>query len=289
MNNTNVHDKFIRAILSDKSIAEAYFRRCLPPAIERQLDFSTLIRESCTYISSQLRETMSDIVYGCEIKNKKEKVKISLLIEHKSYPEKYTPVQIGSYIFSALHEQVKLRQPLRVVIPVLLYHGKGKWKYYTLNALFEGISDEWRAFIPDFSYIYDNLGEIEDLQIVQLQNCFLCASMLALKHTYEVSWLKHNAPRLLALTTGVEQHLRISYFIYLLRRANFREDELQELALALPGEPKKQVMNTFDRIFADGKKEEARKIALTMLSKGFSAEQVSELTGLPIKVVLKLK
>lgn len=40
------------------------------------------------------------------MKDRKEEVKIALLIEHKSAPYKYTPIQIGGYIFSGLLRQI---------------------------------------------------------------------------------------------------------------------------------------------------------------------------------------
>ncbi|MBX2921335.1 MAG: Rpn family recombination-promoting nuclease/putative transposase [Chitinophagaceae bacterium] len=107
-------------------MASDYFKNYLPAAISRQLDFTSLEQLPDTYLSGELKKTMSDIVYSCLRKDGKGAVKVSLLIEHKSYPDKYTPVQIGSYIFSALQKQATAKEPLSLVIPVLLYHGKDK-------------------------------------------------------------------------------------------------------------------------------------------------------------------
>jgi len=51
-------------------------------------------------------------------------VKISLLFEHKSNPEKFTPVQLGGYLFSGFQKQMAQDKEVSPIIPVLLYHGK---------------------------------------------------------------------------------------------------------------------------------------------------------------------
>ena len=131
--NTTLHDNFIRAILADKEIAREYFSNYLPSFVSNHLDLSTLTQMPDTYLSKNLRKTMSDIIYTCTTKNGEENVKVSLLIEHKSYADKYTPIQIGSYIFSGLEKQVANKEKLSIIIPVLLYHGKEKWQYATLS------------------------------------------------------------------------------------------------------------------------------------------------------------
>jgi predicted transposase/invertase (TIGR01784 family) len=195
------HDDFIRNILSNKEIAVDYFKNYLPDFVKEHLDFSELIQLPGTYLSEELKKTMSDIVYSCRLKKGKGSVKISLLIEHKSHPDKYTPVQIGGYIFSAFQKQIQNKEPLSLVIPVLLYHGKIKWQYRTLANLFEGIDKEWEQFLPGFEYIYNDLGRLSDSQIEALNNKFLAASFLALKHSQEKEWIELNAAELLILAS----------------------------------------------------------------------------------------
>jgi len=84
----STHDNFIRSILSNKSIAVEYFKNYLPDFIGKQLNFATLTQLSGTYLSEELKKTMSDIVYSCRKKGTKKIIRVSLLIEHKSYPDK---------------------------------------------------------------------------------------------------------------------------------------------------------------------------------------------------------
>ena len=137
---TSTHDNFIRTILADKNIAAEYFKSYLPAHVSNLLDFSTLTQLPDTYLSSHLRKTMSDIVYNCKKKDGKDIIKVSLLIEHKSYLDTNTPVQIGGYIFSGLQKQIENKEKLSIIIPILLYHGKERWEYQTLTSLFQNLA-----------------------------------------------------------------------------------------------------------------------------------------------------
>jgi predicted transposase/invertase (TIGR01784 family) len=250
-----MHDNFIRTILADKNVAIDYFRNYLPAFISQQLDFETLTQLPDTYLSEELQKTMSDILYTCKKKNAPGQLKVCLLIEHKSYPDKYTPVQIGGYIFSALQKQVANKEPLSMVIPVLLYHGQGKWKYQTLADLFENLTEEWKQFLPDFSYIYNNLGEIPDEKVEALENKFLAASLLVLKHSFEKEWLANNSLKMLVLMESASQGLQKSFIVYLFGRNQLKEAAISKLFESLSGKTKNTIMSTLDIFIEKGRKE----------------------------------
>lgn len=142
-------------------------------------------------------------------------MKVSLLVEHKSYLDKHAPLQIGSYIFSGLLKQVRNSEKPSLIIPLLLYHGRDKWEYRTLRDLFEDIEPEWEKYIPNFDYIYHNLNEIPDRQLEALNNNFLKASLLALKHSFERAWLEDNAVRLLVWSEDAAENLQKGFVVYL--------------------------------------------------------------------------
>ena len=93
MSKLSIHDNFIRTIMADKSIAKSYFQSYLPSFASDRLNFDTLEQSPDTYISKELQKTMSDILYTCLEKETGEAIKVSLLIEHKSYIDKNTPIQ----------------------------------------------------------------------------------------------------------------------------------------------------------------------------------------------------
>lgn len=286
MNDRNPsHDDFIRNILSNKEIAVAYFKSYLPAFVSKRLDFSELQQLPDTYLSDELKKSMSDIVYSCKLKNSKESVQVSLLIEHKSYPDKYTSVQIGAYIFSAFQKQIKNKEPLFLVIPVLLYHGKTKWKYSPLKSLFEDIDNDWKQFLPNFEYVYNDLGLLSDKEIEALNNKFLAASILALKHSQEKEWIEQNAIQLLMLASHGSKGLRKGFIIYLYSRSRLEEKTLNSLPEAI----KKDVMNTLDIYFERGVEKGKEQIVQNLINTGkFTMPEIANLAGVPEAFVKKV-
>lgn len=118
---TSVHDSFVRNLLSDQQVAVDYFRTALPAHVAGRLDLSTLERRPGSYVSKELEKTVSDVVYTCRRRDGKGSVEVSLLLEHKSSPDRYTPVQVGGYLFSAYRAQLRQGGRLTPVIPILLY------------------------------------------------------------------------------------------------------------------------------------------------------------------------
>jgi len=254
MGKLSIHDNFIRTIMSDKNIAKDYFKSYLPLFVKNRLDFDTLEQSPDTYISKELQKTMSDIVYTCLLKGTGDPVKVSLLIEHKSYIDKNTPIQIGSYIFSGLMKQVINKEKLAMIIPVLLYHGKDRWEYHTLSDLFVNMEPKWKSFLPNFNYIYNNLGEIPDAEIEILNNNFLMASILSLKHSFDKNWLEKNAIRLLLLLENTDRNLQQGFIVYLFTRSGIRASEIIDSLRELPLTLKDTVMSTLDSFVELGKK-----------------------------------
>ncbi len=250
----SIHDKFLRAILSDKEIAISYFRHCLPRHLEGLLDLSTLTQLPDSYISKELRETISNIVYTCRSKSSGKELKISLLLEHKSKPERFTPVQLGSYLFSGHLKQIAQEKTLSPIIPILLYHGKEKWRYRTLLTLYKNLDEELRPFIPEYDYIYHDLGEIPDEDIKMLENKFLQASLLALKYSQLKEQLVEWIPKILALAMDAQQNLQTTLFVYTFEVSELEEEKIIELLEEIPTNIKRTVMSTADVFVEKGKR-----------------------------------
>ena len=279
-------------------MAVAYLKNYLPEPVSKHLNFSTLTQLPDTYLSEDLKKSMSDIVYSCRRKDGKRAVKVSLLIEHKSYPDKYTPLQIGGYIFSGLQKQVQNNEPLSLVIPVLLYHGKERWQYRTLSGLFENLDKEWLQYLPDFEYIYNDLGKLTDVEVETLNDKFLVASILALKHSFEKEWLENNAVQLLIAAAEGPKGLQKGFIIYLYSRGKLEEKILN----SLPEPVKKTIMNTLDVYIEKGRKEgrkegiekgraegKAEVVKNLIIQLGLSDAQAARIAEVPVAFVKKIR
>jgi len=118
------------------------------------------------------------------------------------------PIQVGSYIFSGFLKQIKDGEDPSLIIPILLYHGKDPGMYLTLGDLFKKVDPEFKKFIPDYEYVYHNLGQISDRHIQALHNKFLAASLLALKYSTLKEELEKWIPQILSLAQEAGRDLQ---------------------------------------------------------------------------------
>ena len=249
------HDSFFRSVLSDSRIAMDYFRSALPEHIIKLLDFTTLERVPDSYVSGELEKTMSDVVYTCRRNDRKGNVSVCLLVEHKSAPDKNTPVQVGGYLFSGYQLQIKgKKKQLSPIIPVLFYHGKRRWEYWTLDRLFDGLGEELLGFIPKFEYVYHNLGDTPETAIRMIGNQFLVSALLTLKYAFDKRRLKEHFQDILeaGLVEG-DDNQQIALLIYSLSRVDYTEEQIREIADTLPLTIKDKVMrSTYDLLIEKG-------------------------------------
>jgi hypothetical protein len=287
---THKHDTFLRSIMSNQQIALDYFQSCLPANILDKLDFSTLRQLPDTYVSKELQKSISDIVYACQRADGVGEVKISLLIEHKSYVDKYAPIQIGSYIFSGLLKQIGEGEKPSLIVPILLYHGKARWEYQTLSSLFGGLEPELSRFLPDYEYVFHNLGEIPDEQIQALRNKFLAASLLAMKYSVLKDRLSELIPTILKLAGEMEQNLQTSLIVYTFVNSELSEQQIIELITSLPTQIKATVMSTLDIFVEKGRKEGTENAVRNLIKQSvLTDEQIASALEVTVKYVADIR
>lgn len=235
-NISSPHDSFFRSVLADRRMALDYFKSALPKHIIGLLDLTTFKRGPDSYVSEELGKTMSDVVYTCRWKDGGGNMDVCLLVEHKSRTDKYTPVQVGGYLFSAYQQQIKQGQKrLTPIIPVLFYHGRQKWEYWRLDRLFDELNDEVLGFIPKFEYVYHNLRDTSEAVIKAISNQFLVSALLTLKYAFDKRKLKERFKDIVAagLVEGSDdQHTAL--LVYSLGRVDYDEEQIREIIKELP-------------------------------------------------------
>lgn len=96
METINPHDKFFKEAFSRKEKAGDLIKNVLPEGLSRNIDVGTLQLDSSSYIDEELSKSFSDLVYNCKYKGK-AKIKISFLIEHKSFEADCPHLQLLKY------------------------------------------------------------------------------------------------------------------------------------------------------------------------------------------------
>jgi len=157
----NSHDRFFKALFSKKEDASEFIAKTFPKELSEQIDFQSLEIDKTEYIDSKLRTNYSDIVYNCKF-GKSTHIKISLLFEHKSYPEAFPHLQLMGYMLKIWRMQIKQKQNITLVIPIIFYHGKKKWKKKTFDEYFGEIDERLLNYIPRFDYQFVDISDYSD-------------------------------------------------------------------------------------------------------------------------------
>jgi predicted transposase YdaD len=189
----NPHDRFFRSAMENRSVALAFMRYYLPEPVFQALDTDSLILQHDSYIDTELAESLSDLVYHCQLAG--EDACISILIEHQSRPDVFMPVRIGHYLFSLLTKQLKQRQPhstateskkvpRRLLTPVyalVFYHGQTSPYPYSLQ-LADCFNDPLKLMANLFQHpiALIDINQLPDDQLKQQQWIGIVAR--ALKH-----------------------------------------------------------------------------------------------------------
>ncbi len=152
------HDSFVRNILGREIYARDFIRYYLPAEITSELDLDTLEVSSKSFVSDELKESLTDLVMTLQFKNK-DLAEIYLLIEHKSNLYHLTRLQLFGYLNEAL--QNKRKKELPTIIPVVFYHGKKKWSCsLEFSDMFNPPGEHYFKYIPKFEHILIEVPEI---------------------------------------------------------------------------------------------------------------------------------
>lgn len=158
----NIHDSFFKSLFSVKENLTDLLKGTLPSDILKKLKPETLEYEPTEYVDQELAPYFKDI--SCNMFYGDDNIKIALLYEHKSYPDKNIHLQLLRYILNVWEDQVANKQKLNPIITVVFYHGKRKW---TDSDFVDNIPTELKRFVPLFDYVLFDTKDIEDHAIIQ--------------------------------------------------------------------------------------------------------------------------
>lgn len=180
---SNPHDKFYKAIFSRPEVAKDFLFQNLPPEITSLLNCDSIVLIKDSYIDHNFREQFSDLLYTAAFKSSQE-VYLYLLFEHKSYPDPLVSFQLLRYMVQIWqHDLNNSKSPkLRVIIPIVFYHGEKEWTIHTNFKNFFSCPEEFQPFIPDFQYVLYDTHCFNDDEIKG--EWLLRAAILSMKYIF---------------------------------------------------------------------------------------------------------
>ena len=122
----NPHDLLCRKTLGNRKNARSFLQHYLPRAVLDAIDLNSVEIEKDSFITDELQEYFSDLLY--KVRFEKQPGYIYALIEHKSYSEKHIGLQLIEYMLQCWKVKKREKQPLPIILPIIIYHGQEKWK-----------------------------------------------------------------------------------------------------------------------------------------------------------------
>lgn len=176
---TKSHDRFFRQTFGRPELAADFLRNYLPSEVAALLDLDPdhLIRGAESYIDPKLRGHQSDLLYRARLRNGSPAA-VFILVEHKSRPDPWVGLQLLRYMLQIWQAALQAGQPMFPIVPLVVYHGKRRWRVATdFGGLFRG-PEALRPYWPDFRYDLLDLSVAGDVEIRGAAATQACALLL---------------------------------------------------------------------------------------------------------------
>jgi len=119
-------DALFKKIMENPVAAREFLEYYLPDDFKELIDLSKIKLEKESYVESNLKKRLSDIVYSVETLGNK-KAYIYVLIEHQSTCDYWISLRLWKYILLLLEKHQTDKNKLPLVAPILFYNGIKKW------------------------------------------------------------------------------------------------------------------------------------------------------------------
>ena len=179
---THFPDKSVRWLLEDKENVRGLIE-ILASELVNLIDFNQLEVQNTSFLSSKLREQVSDLIFSVPFKNSTEtdELLIYILIEHQSTVDVSMGFRLLFYMMHIWDSQrqrwLEDRVPksewrLRPILPIVFYSGDRRWQVPLSVTAIMDIPDVLSRFVPDFDTLFLNVKEIEATELIKTGHPF---------------------------------------------------------------------------------------------------------------------
>ena len=141
-------------------MVEALLRGFLDDTLCERLDFSSLERVGNSFISEDLRERHSDLIWRVRMGGPDgDWVYVYLLLEFQSTSDPFMAVRMMTYGALLLEdiirkEGLKPGDLLPLILPIVIHSGRGRWRGpLRLESLFVPVPKELKRYVPRLTYL----------------------------------------------------------------------------------------------------------------------------------------
>lgn len=296
------HDTYFEQVFKVLPVALELVRKFLPPEQVAALNLDTLQLSSESFLSEELREFFSDLVYTCET-TEADPVRICLLLEHKSGSTgRRIYVQLGNYLRGVQDEDiVQQRSLFTLTIPILFYHGKELWNPGPLREQYGAVPEALAGYIPHFDFVKVDVQAMSDEEICSMQDAVLLRNIfLVFKHAREAEYIRRYFREVfIFVRENVPEEVLLGLFqatlLYLQIVSPFNKHEIMEIVEALPQEYAQKAKSAYDEIFEEGIEKGIEKgiegllIAFLKKNPDWTDQRIAESFDIPVSLVKKVR
>ena len=244
------------------------------------------------YLSNKLKESFSDLIFSCSLKEdilKKNKIKqgqiatkektkkkkskkkkaksegkgelkIALLFEHKSNIIQHPFLQLLRYIVEGTQFYWDTEKELRLIIPIVFFHGEKDWVYRPVSDYYKDYPDILKRFLPTFEYILSDISSLSNEEILDMNYSLLRNILLAFKNSHNIDFIKENFELFFIYDPNdFESQEELENFftqllVYLINITELSAEEFIDITKKLSKPIKQHTMTTYQNIFDKGEK-----------------------------------
>jgi predicted transposase/invertase (TIGR01784 family) len=170
------HDNGYKLLFSHAEMVADLLRGFVHEDWVRHLDFSTLEKVGAGYVSDDLRNRESDVVWRLRWRGSEQWIYVYILLEFQSTVDPFMAVRVMTYV--ALLYQDLIRQKhftpsgkLPPVLPVVMYNGNPPWgAALDVADLVEALPGGLGRYRPRLAYCLLDETRIPDSELESLQN-----------------------------------------------------------------------------------------------------------------------
>ena len=311
----NPHDKGYRQLLSNGKTFLELLQTFVGEEWVREIceDDLTLVDKS--YILQDFRDKEADVVYRLRLKG--TAIIFYVLLELQSTVDHTMPFRLLQYMvevwrdaYNNAPDKERRRKSFRLpaIVPAVLYNGEKGWAARRSFREYQAGQDRFPGRLLDFSYILFDVVRYSEEDLHRAAN--VVSSVFYLNQTVDPRELVARLRKLVGVLEGMtpEQFRQVTVWLRNVIKRKLpgalqeeadrvlEENDPQEVEKVITNieraldEMKRQaLMEGVLRGKAEGKIEGKVEVAKAALRKGFSVEDVAEITGLTRETVLELK
>ena len=311
MPKTTPHDYLFKATFSIVSEVESFIRSYLPTWLANSLDYATLKQASTSYVSETLRQYFSDMVYTCQWQatdaTNRKVIQIALLLEHKSYQPKNIYLQLLRYLTESYQHQHQKGKKLQLVIPIVVYHGREKWRQRSFADYFQLPHELLLPYLPSFEYELVDLSKVSTELIIQQQKGhFLKSTFLLFKLSKDITSPTQLSEEIFIFVEDDLSHDKKLTFLrqlvtYIFQTFSFSKEAFSQYTKKLPIMTQTTANSLYDSLLQEGMEkglaqgieqgqlittlEEHISLLTRMHEKGLAPALIQELLHLPLAFI----